>query len=72
MDELKDIKTEETAELSGEEKAIRAAELFTVKPEKIEEKKPWYKEMYEWAQSIGFAIFFALLINQFLFAMVQV
>ncbi len=72
MDEFKDIITEEKEELSGEEKAVRAAELFTPRQEKVSEAKPWYKELYEWAQSIAFAVIFALLINQFLFALVQV
>ncbi len=40
----------------------------------IEEKKPFnfLREVYEWSQSIALAVVLALLLNQFVFAMVQV
>ena len=42
--------------------------------EQPEEKKKtsFFKEMYEWISSIAIAVVLALIINQFLFAMVQV
>ena len=40
----------------------------------IEKKQPtnFLKELYEWSQSIALAVVLALIINQFLFALVQV
>lgn len=35
-------------------------------------KSSWLKELYEWTQAIAIAVVLALLINQFLFAIVQV
>ncbi len=75
MDEFKNINPEETEEqVSCSQEEIKAAELFTVLPEEDEapKKNPWYRELYEWAQSITIAVVIALLINQFLFALVQV
>ena len=40
--------------------------------EKENEKESWLKELYEWVQAIAVAVVLALLINQFIFAMVQV
>ena len=46
----------------------------SIDTEKNEEKeiKSFLKEMYEWVSSIAIAVVLALVINQFLFAMVQV
>ncbi len=73
MDEFKNINSVENDEACGEQEK-KAAELFTQLPEEEEKpkKNPWYYELYEWAQSITFAVVIALFINQFVFALVQV
>ncbi len=38
----------------------------------VRKSSGWLRELYEWTQAIAFAIVLALLINQFLFAIVQV
>jgi len=43
--------------------------------EEVTQKKPktnWLKELYEWAQAIAVAMVLALILNQFVFSMVQV
>lgn len=53
-------------------------EYMTFEVENYAEEKPaakkmgWLKELYEWTQAIAIAIVVALIINQFLFAIVQV
>lgn len=77
MDEIKNetneiINSEETPEF---EKEIKYADAFVLKDsgdDKASEKKGWLKELYEWSQAICFAVIFALIINQFLFSIVQV
>ena len=41
-------------------------------PEETAPKKNWVKELYEWVSSIAIAVVLALVINQFLFALVMV
>ncbi len=40
--------------------------------EQENQKESWRKELYEWVQAIAVAVVLALIINQFVFAMVQV
>lgn len=73
MDEFKNENTnnEETEDIKEE---IKYAKAFVVSEEKkkICGAPSWLKEVYEWTQSIAFAVILALLINQFLFSIVQV
>ena len=75
MDEFKNEKNsfgDESAELQEE---IKYAESFVLNEDINEDspaKKTWLKELCEWSQAIAFAVVLALIINQFLFAIVQV
>ncbi len=77
MDDLKNtnISVEEQS-AEDTEKTYTDAEIFevSVRDEITEEKRQTniFKEIYEWAQAIAVAMVLALVINQFVFAMVQV
>lgn len=77
MDDLKNINTPQIEEETETQKiSYTDAEIFEVSllDEIKEEEKPksFLKELYEWVQAIAVAMVLALLINQFVFAMVQV
>ena len=69
-----EIDTQKTPSLTEEE--YRAAQEYTDK--KLEQegqtdvRKTWAKELYEWVSSIAIAVVLALIINQFIFSLVQV
>lgn len=77
MDDLKNtnISVEEQS-AEDTEKTYTDAEIFevSVRDEIAGEKRQTniFKEIYEWAQAIAVAMVLALVINQFVFAMVQV
>lgn len=77
MDDIKNINTPQIEEETETQKiSYTDAEIFEVSvlDEIKEEEKPksFLKELYEWVQAIAVAMVLALLINQFVFAMVQV
>lgn len=77
MDDIKNINTPQMeTETEKTETSYTDAEVFEVSvlEEITEEEKPksFLKEVYEWVQAIAVAMVLALLINQFVFAMVQV
>ncbi len=77
MDDMKDINTATPEAPAVSEKKCIDAEIFDMSVrENVESEPPkknnWFKELYEWAQAIAVAMVLALLINQFLFALVQV
>lgn len=77
MDDQKDIKSFDVENADASARDTHApAEIFDVslQEELIEKKeKPnWLRELYEWVQAIAVAVVLALIINQFIFAMVQV
>ena len=77
MDDIKNTNVcVESSDSEGAEKKYTDAEIFevSVRDNVTEEKKSFniFKEIFEWVQSIAVALVLALIINQFLFAMVQV
>ena len=66
---------EELSESLTEEACMHAKEYTDTELESIgqtEGRKSWAKELYEWVSSIAIAVVLALLINQFVFALVMV
>ena len=67
---------EHVAESSLTEQEYADAQAFTEKElddmGQIEVRKSWAKELYEWVSSIAVAVVLALVINQFIFALVMV
>lgn len=83
MDEQKDLKfnvpeeepfDETTDSLTEEEYLAAQAYSETIRQgtEQKPEKGNWLREFFEWTQAIAVAVVLALLINQFIFALVQV
>jgi len=80
MDERHDYNPFESNTENEKTNTETKAKVFTV--DAVEEevaavaeagaKSPWLRELYEWTQAIAVAVVLALLINQFIFAMVQV
>lgn len=73
--DIGDLENAETQEDLTEEEFIKAqAYSDTVHDAAVEttSKINWLKELYEWTQAIAVAVVLALLINQFLFSIVQV
>lgn len=72
IDEMQDNETED--DLTEEEyiKAQAYSDEIAGTAGAAATKSNWLKELYEWTQAIAVAVVLALLINQFLFAIVQV
>ena len=73
MDDLKN-----TQNNSGQQSSQESQNDFVFEipvREEVTQKKPqtnWLKELYEWAQAIAVAMVLALVLNQFIFSLVQV
>ena len=75
MEEQKNYQSDEgLLQTNPEEINIEVAEKEETIRESVEGKKPFdfLRELYEWSQSIAVAMVLALIVNQFIFAMVQV
>lgn len=76
MEEMKNKSTENINAENDLEETAEYAKSFVLKDiEELEEKpkkKTWLSEVYEWTQAICLAVVLALVINQFLFSIVQV
>ncbi len=72
MDDFKDTTMYNSEESEVKEAMVFDVSVFEEKEEEKKEKNSFLKEAYEWVQAIAVAVVLALLINQFLFAMVQV
>lgn len=62
----------ETENDFSQEGFLKAEEIGAEEVVGTVQKSSWWKELYEWTQALAFAVVLALLINQFLFAIVQV